>query len=301
MSYLLGVILMLVVIFLYSLSNVIESYQSNNLFSNTSIFVFISKVFGLILLPIFLFFPPTFPGWNIMIFVLLASIFEVGYQMPYYLALRSIDTAAVVALFSIKRIFMPVLAYFILGEILTNSQYFGILLIVISSFLISFDMGKFKINKSFYWMAIASAMLSLQSIIYKFNFEEGLGVLNLLFWSILIEFVLATVLLLITRGYIELFEKVNLLREEKWLFIFNELLNQVANVLSLQALKILPVSIVEAMYSLISFTVILIKSYLRRQKGRMLNNDVQVVGGVKLAIAITILSVGVSLVLIPFV
>jgi drug/metabolite transporter (DMT)-like permease len=196
---------------------------------------------------------------------------------------------------------MPVLAYFILGEILTNSQYFGILLIVISSFLISFDMGKFKINKSFYWMAIASAMLSLQSIIYKFNFEEGLGVLNLLFWSILIEFVLATVLLLITRGYIELFEKVNLLREEKWLFIFNELLNQVANVLSLQALKILPVSIVEAMYSLISFTVILIKSYLRRQKGRMLNNDVQVVGGVKLAIAITILSVGVSLVLIPFV
>jgi drug/metabolite transporter (DMT)-like permease len=300
MILLLGIALMFLTIFLYSISNVIESYQSNNLFSQTSIFVFISKAFGILILPIFLFFPPTVPDNYTLLLIFATSFLEVAYQMPYYLALRNIDTTAVVALFSIKRAIIPFLAFYFLGEVLTTQQYIGFVFIVFTSFVISFDPNSkgLRLNKGFYWMTLASAMLALQSLLYKFNFEQGLSVLNLLFWSTTIELFLSFALLLVTGGHRELVKKLYILRQNGKSFILNEFLNQTGNILSLFALKILPVSIVEAMYSLTGVFVILAKKIPLIKNSNLLDGEVKMISDKKLTYSLITIVLGVFLVLV---
>lgn len=289
---------MLLAIFLYSISNVIEGYQSNNLFSQTSIFIFISKAFGILLLPIFLFFPPTVPNTTTLALIFATSFLEIAYQMPYYLALRNIDTTAVVALFSTKRAVMPILAFYFLGEVLATKQYVGLAIIVCASFIISFDLKKLKINRGFYWMVFASFILAIQSLLYKFNFEEGLSVLNLLFWSITIELFLSLLLLIITDGHKELVRKFHLLQQNGKSFIFNEMLNQVANTLSLFALKILPVSIVEAMYSLTGLSVMLAKKIPGIKNSKFLDREIKTTSDARLFLSLGLIVIGVFLVLV---
>lgn len=285
-------------VFFYSISNIVDSYQSNHLFSQTSILVFVSKAFGILFLPIFIFFPPTIPPSNLLLLIFATSLLEVVYQIPYFLALRNIDTTAVAALFSIKRAIIPILAFCFLGEVLTMQQYIGLTFIVFASFVISFNPKEFRLNKGFYWMVLVSLLLALQRLLYKFNFEQGLSVMNLFFWSISIELFLATSLLIITGGQRELLKKFHILKKEKSIFILNEILNQAGSITALFALKILPVSIVEAMYSLTSVFVILGKKISIVKNSRLLDQEVRVVSDKKLAYSLISIVLGVFLVLV---
>ena len=55
--------------------------------------------------------------------MLLVSLIDTFYQIPYYYAVKHVDTSIMAALFSIGKIIVPILAYFVVGEHLTSSQY----------------------------------------------------------------------------------------------------------------------------------------------------------------------------------
>lgn len=155
--------------FLYAFSGVIDNYLSDKLFRKTTSLIFYSFVLQLIGLPVaFLIQTPSLPPLALLPFFLVAGLCEIFYLYPYYKALQNADTAVVNSLWAINRVFVPIGAFFFIGEALGPAQYFGFFLVVISSMLLSHS-GRMEIrfNKSLLYMIIACTFISVEVIIYK--------------------------------------------------------------------------------------------------------------------------------------
>ena len=90
---------------------------------------------------------PTLPSLTVIFIV---GAIDVFYQIPYYIALRKVDTLITVALFSLGKVSVPILAYFIVGEKLSIMQYVGFGIILLSSFLLNFNRKQLKLNIAFF-------------------------------------------------------------------------------------------------------------------------------------------------------
>jgi drug/metabolite transporter (DMT)-like permease len=84
---------------------------------------------------------------------------------PYYAALKKLQVSVVASLFAMSSLIVPVLSWFILGEKLHPLNYIGFFIVLASSFLISKGKGAVKLNKGFWYMAIACAMLAANLMI----------------------------------------------------------------------------------------------------------------------------------------
>lgn len=62
---------------------------------------------------------------EVLPYAVAVSFISVFYLFPYYAALRETDTSVVAALFSLERVFVPLWAYLIVGEVVKPSQYVG--------------------------------------------------------------------------------------------------------------------------------------------------------------------------------
>lgn len=122
-----------------------------------------------------------------------------GISVVLYLqALFSEEPSRVVPLFQLIPVFSYVLSRIFLGEIFTNNQLIGGVVIVLGSMLISLDFSSFKLNtKVLALMTASSVFFAVQSVLFKFVTEDygfwvasfwehlGLGVLGLIiFWLV---------------------------------------------------------------------------------------------------------------------
>ena len=128
--------------FFHGFANVIDNHFTNNLFKKTTTLVFFASFTNILFLPIiFLLDFPSFITPSQIPFFIILGLTGIGYLYPYYKALQNDDTSIVVSLFSLGKIFVPLLAFLLVGEILAISQYIGFFVVILIALFWGKDLG----------------------------------------------------------------------------------------------------------------------------------------------------------------
>ena len=173
----------------YALSVVIESFLSLAVFKKPIVMVFFVSLTNALFVPLVLFLGiPTWPSGESWAIYCLIAMIDICYLYPYYKALKKTDTSIVSSLFSLGKIFVPVLSFMILQERLAFSQYVGFVIIILASaFLNKKNQDKFRLNQAFYLMFLSSFLLALRICIVKQVLKVDDNYINVLIYPNLIS------------------------------------------------------------------------------------------------------------------
>lgn len=163
----------------YAVAEILDNFLANKEFKHPLTLAFYTSLFNLIFVPLlFAFQPPTLPPLSTLPIFLLLGIAGVGYLYPYYQGLKDDDTSVVVSFFAIGRIFVPVLAFLIVGEVLDLQQYAGILLIIVSVVALAMHHAhkRFQMSKAVGYISWAAFLLAFEGVFLKLLFDKGVGV-----------------------------------------------------------------------------------------------------------------------------
>ena len=238
--------------FIWAGSQILDSHVSNNLFKKNSSVIFYLGLTNLFVLPLIvwwggvevLHFPTSV--WPIIV---LAAALEVGYQIPYFLALKRMDVSIIAAMFSFGRIFMPVLAYLIVGEELSLIQYIGFFVIIGATMVLNLKRtDRLRLDISFYLMLCASFMTVLGSVISKKALDD-MNWLSCSFYYILVSDGFMLGMLLIPKLRREIVSDFHIFKQKFKLLMFMEVLDRSASLTSMLALSLLPVVVKSALGS----------------------------------------------------
>jgi len=231
---------------IHSISCIVDSHFSNNLFKRPTTLIFystaITPIFSIPL--IFLFGTPEIPPIEIVPLILAIGAIEVMYQIPYYKALKKLDTSIIVSLFSLSRILIPVLAFFMVGERLSIVQYIGFFLIIAATFIMSISRKdrKFKLSAAFWMMALVALILAFANIFEKMTLEK-ISWFSLAFWYMLTATGLSWLFLIGRESRRDIVASFGTFRKNFKLFMMTEYFNAAALFAGLYALSILPVTV----------------------------------------------------------
>ena len=234
---------------MHALANVFDNYFINNLFKKPGTLVFFSSLMNLVFLPLlFLFHLPTVPAWSEMPLLMLLGLISVAYVYPYYRALQSDDTSVVTSLFSIGSIFVPILSFFIIGEVLRVSQYIGFLLIITASSLLTLNLKTRVVSsKALFYMSIVSLILAVEAVTYKYVLTS-IDWVTALTWSTMFSFLFAMPLYFFNKENIH--AKAPAFRKSLKLFALEELATFVGVAAAVYATALAPVTLVRGVASL---------------------------------------------------
>ncbi len=231
---------------IYGVVNIFDSYIVGDVFKRSATTVFYYGLTNLIALPVILMFgAPSIPTWPIALLILASCLIEVLYQFPYYRSLKETDTSIVIAMLSFGQILLPVFAYFILGEQITNFQLIGFFIVILFSMILNLGTEaksnkKIKLNAAFFLMFIVAFILSFEDVISKKALLET-GWVTFMFWYVLLTSCLSAAVYLYPKNRAEI-KKSSVVFKKRWkTFIGIEILNQSANMLSRYALAVLPI------------------------------------------------------------
>ena len=178
----------------------------------------------------------------------LAAI-NVLYMYPYYKALEQGDTSNVVALFSLSQLFVPILAFIFVGEVLAPMQYLGVLLIMVGGIALSLQKGKrIPLNAAFWWMLLCAFILSFEYILYKIAFASVNWVTGFT-WPVLLTFAFSMLLLIPPRARKNIVGNWPIFTKRIGLFGVEEATTFLGIAASTYALTLAPVTLVKAIIS----------------------------------------------------
>lgn len=296
MNYILGIILSLLSEAVISIANVLDGKLSRVTFTSLWSLIVINGLLIVPILPIIYFFfkPKTLSPEQFFIIAIVAAI-EVLYQFPYYRALRETDTSIVMSLFNIEKIFIPVLAYFFIGERLKLSQYLGFGLVIFGSLLTTPPTRGFKINKALYYMVFVCTILAIDSVLQKYSLNE-VDWRSFYFWMLTFSTPFYILILLLSKGSRkEVLSFIKAPFQRKFIPLFGQnCATWIAGGIGTAALSLLPVTINEAIDS---FQLLIV--YFIASKGhRQLRLDKQELFSLKRLIVFVLIGVGGLLVVI---
>lgn len=231
-------------------ANTIDNLFSERFKGKYTFLISVSKLLQLILvLPLFLLFQPALAIPPLFLALLIVvAIVEFTYVYPYFWAMAHTDTSVVVALFSIGKIIVPLLAWLLLDERLSIMQYFGFFVIILASLMLTLNWRKFHLNKAAWCMLLASALLSIETIITKYVLMHGVAWETVAVLTVGMEGLIGAVFLCFTaKEACALWRKAG--SRVQWLFLAEAALSMVGNAASVLALSLLPASVVKAMSS----------------------------------------------------
>lgn len=246
--------------FLWAFSMTIDGFLANRRFGRPMTLAFYASTFGnLAFLPfVFLIQRPTLPPAALVPIIVALGVINVGYLYPYYKGLQEADTSIVSALFSIGRIFIPILAFFIVGEKLGVGQYAGITLIILSCTLLSLErsLTHMKLNAAFWYIALAALITAFEGVLYKYLFEHGVT------WSTAVggQYMASLMLILFvlfhgaTRA--DIAANFGAFRVALPLFAVEEAFSFLASGSETFAISLAPVSVVKAITMITSFCLL---------------------------------------------
>jgi|CXWL01.1.fsa_nt_gi drug/metabolite transporter (DMT)-like permease len=250
----------------HGVSNILDSHLSNKLFERLTPLVFLSSLVAVIGLPIiWLIDAPQMLSLSLLGVVFLIAGIEIAYLYPYFWSLRKTDASVVACLFSLGRLFVPVLAFIFIGERLALLQYLGIGLIVFSSIFLTFDAKKLRLNAAFFLMLFVAAILAVQAILYKYLFEAGTSWGTFVSWMTIFELVIASVALCLPGNIASLRASLKNVRTSGKLFAANEFLGWAGNMTSYYAATLIPISIAKAISSTQPLFVLLVSSLFAKK------------------------------------
>lgn len=133
----------------------------------------ISGFFALLPLLAIPFFPVQIPPFSIIILAVTAGFLTVNYYLLYFKALLVESPSIVITLFQMSRAMVPFLAYVFLGELLTQGEYIGFLIIFSAAVGISAtDIKKIKLSKAFPLIVLAASMTAIIALIDKIAYKD---------------------------------------------------------------------------------------------------------------------------------
>lgn len=251
----------------HGISNVLDSYLTNRLFSRKTTLIFYSALLNLAFLPILFLFTglPELPDKMSLILFVGLALTNVLYSYPYYKALEKDDTSNVVALFSLGEVFVPVLAYFMVGESLAPVQYLGVIIVMFASAALSVKRGAgFKVNSSLWWMVLCGLILSFEYVLYKKIFISTSWITGFT-WPIVFSFIIGLSLFAFKATRADIIKNAASFKKNLHLFALEELTTFVGIAGGTYAVSVAPVTIVRAITST-GPAFILVYAYLFREK-----------------------------------
>src|SRR3989344_1253284 len=204
--------------FLYAITNHIDKYLISKYIKEGKVgaLIMFSALFGIFALPIILVINPMVLNislWQIIILVVI-GILVVFSILCYLYALELDEATFVVPFYQTIPIFGFILAYFILGEILTKIQILASLFILFGALILSFDIQNQKIRfkkKVVLLMIMASFFYAISDGLFKFiAIERGFWIST--FWTLIGKIFIGIIFLIFVSSYrhqfIILFKKV---------------------------------------------------------------------------------------------
>lgn len=184
----------------FALTNIVDARLQRNLLKNGITQLFLGSVFAVIALTIVvLVFQPALPPVALWGWALMGGLFALVYLFPYFMALQGDESSVVISYFSLGKIFVPILSFFILGEQLGLLQYAGFGIVLAGSFLLQFRPNQPTHLKPLMLMMLSSLILALHYIAYKHVFNE-IGWLSGFTWGLLVGSLIVALILWTVPG-----------------------------------------------------------------------------------------------------
>ena len=182
----LWIILTLTAAFLWALSSLFDKFILSHELKDP---LLAATVSGMVSMPIFvlpalLLKSTILISFNLILISFFAGIFALIAFYFYLVAVRSAEISRVTSFLSITLIFVLFFAFVFIGERLTSLNYFGIILLVFGSFLISLKKNtrsKYRFHKAFLILIFASMFYALRDVIMKFT-SINVSVWSSMFW-----------------------------------------------------------------------------------------------------------------------
>lgn len=232
----------------YAIAEILDEFLVNKKFNHLFTVVFYTSLFNLIFIPIlFAFSPPTLPPLHTIPIFLALGLVGIGYLYPYYRGLQSDDTSVATSFFAIGRVFVPILAFLIVGEVLNFQQYVGIGLIIISVIALGLHRSrkKFRFSKALWYIGWAAFMLAFEGVFLKFLFDQGVSVSTAVGGEAIIGLVLGVSLLIFGKIRTDIRATLPLFIKLSPLFLLEELFTFLGQVSETSAISLTSVSVVK--------------------------------------------------------
>ena len=183
----------------YALSVLIDRFLSVDIFKKTTTICFYSCLTNALFVPLlFVFGMPTLPDLNCFIAYVILAFIDVAYLCPYYIALKKTDASVVAAMFALGKAFVPILAFFVLGDVLTPVQYFGFFIVVFAAVALNMEKRfSLKLNSAFYLMLLSSFMRALYIVLAKYALNSDELWINTIVYPCVISSIMVLSFLLI--------------------------------------------------------------------------------------------------------
>lgn len=227
-------------------SNILDAHVCGHIFKKTSSFIFYLGLTNILVIPFLFFFGVPHWSWPMAPYIIFISFIEVFYLLPYFLSLKRMDTSIVAAMFSLGKVFLPVLSFFILSEELNNIQYVGFFIVIFSSIILNLKKSvKLKLDLSFWMMMFVSIILVIFQILSK-KVLEHMDWVSFSFYSIILSDFFVLTMLLFPKIRQDIGADFKSFAKNIKLLLFMEVLDRVAGLANIFALSLLPVVIKSA-------------------------------------------------------
>lgn len=260
----------------YGFSNVLDNFLTNRLFKNIWALVFLGLCFDVLLIPlVFLISPPQLPPLNMVPLIVFLGFLEVIYLIPYYKALKQDDTSVVSSLFALGRIFIPIFAFFIVGEVLHPAQYLGFFLIILSSTLLTLkDVRHLKINKSFFYMVVVAIILALDTVTYKYVLN-GVGWSTAFVWVLLSSWGFSLCFLLSPKVRENIWHHLRKSKKSFKILALEEFMAVTGNFAGVYVLSLVPVTLARGIGAITPFVVLMYGAILQKFFPKVFHENVE--------------------------
>ena len=193
---------------LYALTNHIDKLLLERYFKQSGVgtLILFSSLLSVLALPFLLYIDPTVLDISLFnIFILgILGILNVLVLWFYLLALMNEEASIAIIFYQLVPVFGLVLGYFILDEVLSQTQLIAMAIIILGTTIISFEVNsdnKFTLRRqTILYMTLASFFWALSSVIFKsVALEEN--VWRTLFWEHLMMVIVGILLFIFAKSY----------------------------------------------------------------------------------------------------
>lgn len=209
------------------------------------------------------------------------------------------EMSRIASLLFTSPIFVAVLSFLFLGEVLVVHQYLGIVILVSSAILISYQRikGKISMRNSLKIILITASLMALDSVINKYVLS-GVSYTSVYFWNSLGSFAGFMLLLTFSKFRREFVDLVRIFRLKKLLPVYamSETISFLAYIFLIFAYSLTKVSLVSAIGPTQVFFVFLFTLFLSVYKPKILKEEINKSTIVIKLFAILLLFVGTWLV-----
>ncbi len=218
---------------------------------------------------------PVFDRWQAFMVVLSGISAEIA-LVPYYKALSLEETSRIAPLFQIIPLYILVLSYFFIGEVLAPGQLFGFFVVLAGAVLISLEkpgLHFFKIRKAFWYVMLSAILYAIPFVIFKY------AAMRQNFWAVIVyEFFgvglgAAILFVLYARSCMAQAQKIG---ASTWVTITaNEIIYFIGRFCGFLAAALGPVALVSVIGSLNPFFVLLYGTFLSIWFPKIIKENIQ--------------------------